>query len=148
MSLEQTCKMPARVCLRRPRTPAAVAAPGGGCAVLMLLGLLGAGSGTAANTGTDCGCENAGPEKVEAMQLGEQVMSVAAAIRDPAAPGALAAITGLGRDSRYYTMTRGWLVQVLQGNQSILDASEPGSRPELERRQEDLRRALRAIDLE
>ena len=83
-----------------------------------------------------------------AQRLGEQVMAVNAAIRNPDSPNAMGAIVELGTDSRYYTMVRGWLMLAAQGDQSILDASEPGSRPAIEERLAFLRRAMRAIDLE
>ena len=41
---------------------------------------------------------------VEAMELGYKVAAVKVAIRDPAAPGAMHAITSLGHDQRYYVM--------------------------------------------
>ncbi len=127
-------------------TPAAgVAGVGRFAALLLLVATCGWAS---SDTTPDCVCGNGNPEKVEAIRLGEWVMAAGAAISDPAIPGAMDAITRLGHDSRYYTMTRGWLVQVLQGNQSVLDAGEAGSRPALEARQEFLRRALRAIDLD
>jgi hypothetical protein len=84
----------------------------------------------------------------EAQRLGKQVMAVAAVIRDPSAADAMATVTALGTDSRYYTMVRGWLMLALQGDQSILAASAPGERPDIEARIDFLRRAIRAIDLE
>ncbi len=147
MNLLQTAGLKA---IRRWRLPGVTIARVPGRTWYRVLPLLVVASCGWASGGTDpaCTCGNGSPEKVEAMRLGEQVMAAAGAISNPDSPDAMAAITRLGHDSRYYTMTRGWLVQVLQGNQSMLDASEPGSRPELEARQDFLRRALRAIDLE
>jgi thiazole synthase ThiGH ThiG subunit len=136
--------------IRQWRPPGAPIARGSGRTWYRVLPLLVVASCGWASGGADrvCDCGNGSPQQVEAMRLGEQVMAAAEAISSADSPDAIAAITRLGHDSRYYTMTRGWLLQVLQGNQSILDASAPGSRPELEARQEVLRRALRAIDLE
>ena len=83
-----------------------------------------------------------------ARRLGEQVIEVGDAIRDPSLDGAMDAIVELGTDSRHYTMVRGWLTLQLQGDRSILEASEPGTRPRIEQRVEFLQRAIRAIDLE
>ena len=84
----------------------------------------------------------------EAARLGEQVIAVNAAIRDPNTADAMATITELGTDSRYYTMVRGWLMLAVQADQSIVDASEPGTRPNIEARISFLQQAIRAIDLE
>ena len=84
----------------------------------------------------------------EATRLGQQVIAVNAAIRDPNSADAMTAITELGTDSRYYTMVRGWLMLAVQGDQSIVDASEPGTRPDIEARIRFLQQAIRAIDLE
>jgi hypothetical protein len=84
----------------------------------------------------------------EATRLGEQVIAVKAAIRDPNTADAMTTITELGTDSRYYTMVRGWLMLVIQGDQSIVDASKPGTRPDIEARISFLQQAIRGIDLE
>ena len=81
-------------------------------------------------------------------QLGRQVLAVGEAIRHPQMPDAMETIVELGTDSRHYVMVRGWLALELQGVESILGASQPGERPELEARAEFLKRAIRAIDLE
>ena len=81
----------------------------------------------------------------EALSRGHEVTAV---IRDPSAADAMATVTALGTDSRYYTMVRGWLMLALQGDQSILAASDPGERADIEARIDFLRRAIRAIDLE
>lgn len=94
-----------------------------------------------------CGADD-GADARYAQQLGEQVIAVGEAIREPGGDGAMEAIVELGTDSRHYTMVRGWLTLQLQGDQSIVDASEPGDRPRLEQRIEFLQRAIRAIDLE
>lgn len=83
-----------------------------------------------------------------ACQLGLRVQAVAAAIRNPEVEGAIRTITGLGTDSRYYTMVRGWLVQQLKGDRSIVAASGSGRVPRIEERIRFLEEAIRAIDLE
>jgi len=97
-------------------------------------------AGTATFTAAD--------NSMEACQLGERVQSVSAAIQDPSTPNALEVITDLGTDSRYYTMVRGWLAMRLQGDLSILRASDTVERPEVDARVAFLRIAIRAIDLE
>lgn len=93
-------------------------------------------------------CAGSEPCDPQALALGRQVLAVQQILRQPGADGDLAAVVELGTDSRYYTMVRGWLGLQLQGDTSILDASEPGSRPAVEARVDFLRRAIRAIDLE
>ena len=83
---------------------------------------------------------------VEAMELGYKVAAVKVAIQDPAAPGAMHAITSLGHDQRYYVMVRGWLTYQLQGDRSLLEASP--DQTEVRARVDFLQRAIRAIDLE
>lgn len=83
-----------------------------------------------------------------ACRLGERVLAVRAALADPGAPGSLEAIVDLGSDSRYYVMVRGWLAMQLQADLSILEASAGDASPEVVRRVEFLKRAIRAIDLE
>lgn len=99
-------------------------------------------SGAAAEAGVPAVCDAA------ALELGRQVLSASAAIRNPHAPGAMQAITGLGTDSRYYTMVRGWLAMQLKGDQSIVAAGEPDERPDIEARISFLKQAIKAIDLE
>jgi hypothetical protein len=84
--------------------------------------------------------------EVEAMELGYKVAAARAAILDPAAPGAMQAITSLGHDQRYYVMVRGWLMYQLQGDRSLLEAN-PGL-PAVQVRVDFLERAIRLIDLE
>ena len=84
----------------------------------------------------------------KATQLGQHVFAIRAALDNPDAPDAMQAVTGLGLDSRYYVMVRGWLSQQLRGDRSIADASHGKVSPELERRIDFLERAIRAIDLE
>ena len=83
---------------------------------------------------------------VEAMELGYKVAAVKVAIQDPAAPGAMRAITSLGHDQRYYVMVRGWLTYQLQGDRSLLEASP--DQMEVRARVDFVQRAIRAIDLE
>jgi len=84
----------------------------------------------------------------EALRLGQRVFAVQSALDDPAAHGALQAVTDLGLDSRYYVMVRGWLGLQLEGDRSIAASSQDDVSPEIERRIEFLEQAIRAIDLE
>ena len=81
-------------------------------------------------------------------ELGSQVQAVYAALANPQSPESMKSIVTLGRDSRYYTMVRGWLTMQLEGDQSILAASGGDANPEIEARVEFLEQAIRAIDLE
>jgi len=83
---------------------------------------------------------------IEARELGYKVTAVKVAIQEPAAPGAMQAITSLGHDQRYYVMVRGWLTYQLQGDRSLLEANP--DQPEVRARVDFVQRAIRAIDLE
>jgi hypothetical protein len=86
--------------------------------------------------------------EADALELGYKVVAINEALQNPGTPGALQAITDLGRDQRYYVMVRGWLMYRLQGDLSILEASQEQP-PELIRARIDLiEQAIRAIDLE
>jgi hypothetical protein len=84
----------------------------------------------------------------EMLELGRKVIALQVAIRDPTARSALAAVTDLGLDSRYYVMVRGWLSIQLEGDLSIASARGDAVPAEVQARIEFLRRAIRAIDLE
>jgi len=81
-------------------------------------------------------------------QLGHKVLAVREAIRNPGGPDAMRAVIALGRDQRSYVMVRGWLSYQLEGDRSILDASDEQTPPEVRRRIRFLEQAIRAIDLE
>jgi hypothetical protein len=83
-----------------------------------------------------------------AMELGYKIAAVNEALQNPGAPGALQAITNLGHDQRYYVMVRGWLMYQLQGDMSILQASQGQRQPDISARVDFIQRAIRAIDLE
>ena len=84
----------------------------------------------------------------EAIELGYRVSAINEALQNPGAPGTLQVITDLGHDQRYYVMVRGWLMYQLQGDMSILQASQ-GQVPDAIRVRIDLiQQAIRAIDLE
>ncbi len=83
-----------------------------------------------------------------ACELGAGVLEVASAISDPSRDGAMDAITTLGTDSRYYLMVRGWLVQQIAADRSILSTGSGASRDDLKNRVAELERAIRLIDLE
>ena len=84
----------------------------------------------------------------EAMELGYRISAINAALQNPAAPGAMRAITDLGHDQRYYVMVRGWLMYQLQGDTSILQASQGPAQEAVRVRVDFIQRAIRAIDLE
>lgn len=83
-----------------------------------------------------------------ALWLGHRVLAIAAAIRNPDAPGAMKAVLDLGLDARYYVMVRGWLAMQLRGDMSILQALNGDMSPQIAARIEFLQKAIRAIDLE
>ena len=83
-----------------------------------------------------------------AMELGYKIAAVNEALQNPASPGALQAITNLGHDQRYYVMVRGWLMYQLQGDMSILQASQGQQQPAIRARIDFIQRAIRALDLE
>ncbi len=83
-----------------------------------------------------------------ARDLGRKVLAIDQAIRNPGAPGSMQAILDLGLDQRYYTMVRGWLSYQLQGDISILNASQEKIPAALRARIHFLEQAIRAIDLE
>ena len=84
----------------------------------------------------------------EAMELGYRVSAINEALQNSAAPGALQAITDLGHDQRYYIMVRGWLMYQLQGDMSILQASQGQAHDTIRARVDFIQQAIRAIDLE
>ena len=81
-------------------------------------------------------------------ELGGKVQDIYLALANPQSPASMNAIISLGRDSRYYTMVRGWLSMQLEGDRSILAASGDDANPEIAARVDFLERAIRAIDLE
>ena len=83
-----------------------------------------------------------------ALWLGHRVLAIAAAIRNPEAPDAMAAVLELGLDSRYYVMVRGWLMMQLRGDRSIAQARHGDVSPQIAARIAFLEKAIRAIDLE
>ena len=83
-----------------------------------------------------------------ALWLGQRVLAIAAAVRNPDAPDAMAAVLELGLDSRYYVMVRGWLVMQLRGDMSIAQARNGDVSPQIAARIAFLEKAIRAIDLE
>ncbi|MGB5299662.1 MAG: hypothetical protein WBN08_14900 [Thiogranum sp.] len=83
-----------------------------------------------------------------ALWLGHRVLAIAAAIRNPDAPGSMEAVLELGLDSRYYVMVRGWLAMQLRGDMSILQARNGDVSPQIAVRIAFLEKAIRAIDLE
>ena len=84
----------------------------------------------------------------EAIELGYSVSAINEALKNPGSPGALQAITDLGHDQRYYVMVRGWLMYQLQGDMSILQASQEQVPDAIRVRIDLIQQAIRAIDLE
>jgi hypothetical protein len=80
--------------------------------------------------------------------LGQKILAIQHAIANPNLPDSMPAILAIGHDSRYYVMIRGWLAEKLRGDQSIATAMADETSPELERRIQFLKKAIRAIDLE
>jgi len=83
-----------------------------------------------------------------ALELGQKVLAIREALQNPGGPGAMQAVTDLGRDQRYYVMVRGWLAYQLAGDRSILAAAGGQARTAIRERIRFLEQALRAIDLE
>ena len=98
----------------------------------------------------DGGVEPVDPSRADehALWLGQRVLAIAAAMRNPDAPGAMEAVPELGLDSRYYVMVRGWLAEQLRGDMSILQARNGDVSPQIAARIAFLDKAIRAIDLE
>ena len=118
--------------------------------LLLLAGLLAAWTLTAVPLLLAAGgLDNSAEMKDQAaLELGYRVQAVREAIQHPEAPHALAAITDLGHDQRYYVMVRGWLAYQRQGDMSIV-AARRGQAPEhIHARIRFLDQAIRAIDLE
>ncbi len=85
----------------------------------------------------------------EEYKIGVMIKALSRAIASPDEPDSLQIITQYGTDSRYYVMIRGWLVQVLSGVQSQLDANRNDNAQEiLIERVDFLTQAIRRIDLE
>jgi len=93
-------------------------------------------------------CTAAELTEAAAMELGYKVAAINEALLDPGAPGAMQAITNLGHDQRYYAMVRGWLMYQLQGDMSILQATQAQQQPVIRARVDFIQQAIRAIDLE
>jgi hypothetical protein len=83
-----------------------------------------------------------------ALDLGHKVLAVQNAIKHPHAAGSLEAVRALGLDTRYATMVRGWLHEVLRGDYSIRDASKEKTPQTIKDEIAFLEKAIRAIDLE
>jgi len=88
------------------------------------------------------------PADEHALWLGKRVLAIAAAVSNPDASDAMAAVLELGLDSRYYVMVRGWLVMQLRGDKSIAQARNGDLSPQIAARIAFLEKAIRAIDLE
>ena len=87
-------------------------------------------------------------QSAEALALGRQILAIHHALDHPELPASLKTITDLGTDSRHYAMVRGWLSQLLSGDESIASASKTNTPPRITARIAFLKKAIRAIDLE
>ena len=87
-------------------------------------------------------------QSAEALALGRQILAIHHALDHPELPASLKTITDLGTDSRHYAMVRGWLSQLLSGDESIASASKDNTPPRITARIAFLKKAIRAIDLE
>ena len=87
-------------------------------------------------------------QSAEALALGRQILAIHHAHDHPELPARLKTITDLGTDSRHYAMVRGWLSQLLSGDESIASASKDNTPPRITARIAFLKKAIRAIDLE
>ena len=87
-------------------------------------------------------------QSAEALALGRQILAIHHALDHPELPASLKTITDLGTDSRHYAMVRGWLSQLLSGDESIASASKVNTPPRITARIAFLKKAIRAIDLE
>ena len=84
----------------------------------------------------------------DAMELGYRVSAIRDALQNPAAPGALQAITNLGHDQRYYVMVRGWLMYQLRADMSLLESAQEQDLDLIRARVDFIQQAIPAIDLE
>ena len=87
-------------------------------------------------------------QSAEALALGRQILAIHHALDHPELPASLKTITDLGTDSRHYAMVRGWLSQLLSGDESIASASKDNTPPRITARIAFLKKAIRAIVLE
>lgn len=82
-------------------------------------------------------------------RIGVMVLEIQAALKAPNDKKSLETIARYGTDTRYYVMIRGWLVQLLNGAESQLNATRD---PDLKKKHQTkvtfLRKAIRRIDLE
>ena len=81
---------------------------------------------------------------------GQAITAVQWALDNYSDSTALDSVYRYGVDSRLYVMIRGWLVQELQGVQSILGSTPPTSKhyKKLQERESFLERSIQRIDLE
>ena len=84
------------------------------------------------------------------MQTGEIILQLAEAIESPLPTEKnLQTIHQFGTDTRFYILTRGWLMQYLEMTSAMLQNSQSPSQIEaLKKRQAFLHKAIRLIDLE
>jgi len=88
-------------------------------------------------------------EATEECRIGLMVKEISEAIASPEEAGAMETIVRYGTDSRHYVMIRGWLVEVLKGVDSRVDAAtDEAQKKDLQTKASWLRKSIRRIDLE
>lgn len=88
-------------------------------------------------------------EATEECRIGVMVKEISEAIASPEEAGAMETIVRYGTDSRYYVMIRGWLLEVLKGVDSRMDAAtDEAQKKSLQTKALWLRKSIRSIDLE
>lgn len=87
-------------------------------------------------------------DSVEALRVGQLILTIRDIIDNPGLPDAMETIVELGTDSRYYVLVRGWLREQLQADESILDATKHNAPTNIIERVAFLNQAIRFIDLE
>ena len=85
----------------------------------------------------------------EALRIGTMVQEIQQALKKTSDKASLETIAKYGTDSRHYVMIRGWLHELLKGNQSQLEATrDPKLQKKFQQREAFLKKAIRRIDLE
>ncbi len=87
-----------------------------------------------------------------ALEVGRKVIRIRSALQHPEKRESIDAVKALGRDTRYYVMVRGWLLQEINSTESQKGLSSYTTSEEyknkIDNRITALRKTMRAIDLE
>lgn len=82
-------------------------------------------------------------------RIGAMVIAIDSALKAPEDKKSLEIIVSYGTDSRHYVMIRGWMIELLKGSESQLNATRD---PELKRKHQTkvhfLKKVIRRIDLD